>query len=401
MDKKQQTPAIEGGSPTRSDFLPFFRPSIDDDDIEAVTATLKSGWLTLGPQTQKFEDRLRDYLSVSHLVAVSSCSAAMLLALKALGVGPGDEVVTSALTFASTVHAIIHVGATPVLVDIEMETFGLSVDDVAQKITPKTKALLPVHFGGQACCIEPILELAKKHGVYVIEDAAHSFGATFNGTRIGNFGDATAFSFYATKNLTCGEGGALSVKDDRVAHDVRLLSYHGMSTGSWRRYTERGSWYYEVDQPGYKFNMNDPLSSLGISQLGKIDRLLERRRDIATQFTERLSGSPFFEIPRVASGNEHTWHLYVVLLNLGKLSIDRGDFTRALAAENIGCSVHFIPIYRHEFFSQFDARPKHFPNCEDYFSRCISLPIFPDMTDDDVLDVVRALNRIANYYAKS
>ncbi|UCH85330.1 MAG: DegT/DnrJ/EryC1/StrS aminotransferase family protein [Candidatus Latescibacterota bacterium] len=397
----KQLPAIEGGVPVRKESLPFYRPSVDETDVELVTKTLRSGWLTLGPVTFDLERELARYLGAAHVIAVNSCSAAMFLALKALGVGPGDEVVTSAMTFTSTVTAIIHAGATPVLADIENETFGVAPDELVKRTTPKTRVFMPVHFGGQACRIDEVLDIAGGRGIGVVEDAAHSFGASFDGQKVGTFGDITAFSFYATKNLTTGEGGCLSTAYEELADKLRLLSYHGMSHGSWSRYADRGSWYYEVDVPGYKCNMSDMLSALGLSQLRRVDQLTAGRRDVAQWFAARLEDSPYFELSRVRSGNDHTWHLFVVRLRLDRLTIDRDQFIRALAAENIGCSVHFIPIYRHPYFRAYLDDSESYPVCEDYFSRCVSLPIFPSMQESDVDDVVSAMNRIAAYYSVS
>lgn len=393
-------PAIEGGVPVRDEPLPFFKAALSERDIESVAETLRSGWLTVGPRTEQFERALADFLGVENVVAVSSCSEAMFLALTALGVGPGDEVITSCLTFVSTVHAIMHVGATPVLVDVDPETLGPDPEKVREKITGRTKAVLPVHFGGQACRIEEICDIAGRRNLVVVEDAAHSFGAAVGGELLGDFGDATAFSFYATKNLTTAEGGAISTGDGELARRLRTLSYHGMSRDSWERYADRGSWYYQVEDAGHKCNLNDVLSSLGLSQLERIDHLLGRRRELAGLFAERLSDSPYFELPIERKGNRHTWHLYVVQLNLDRMTIDRDQFTKALTRENIGNSVHFIPVYRHPFFSPFGADPGDFPVCEAYFSRCISLPLFPDMRTRDVDDVVEALNKIAAYYSR-
>jgi dTDP-4-amino-4,6-dideoxygalactose transaminase len=288
-----------------------------------------------------------------------------------------------------------------VLADIEMDTFGPAAEEFARKTTGKTAVYLPVHFGGQACEIGQIVDLARARNLRVIEDAAHSFGATVGGTRLGAMGDVTAFSFYATKNLTCGEGGCLTTQSDEIADRFRMLSYHGMSSGSWNRHAEGGSWFYDVERLGFKFNMSDILSALGLSQLGRIDDLLAKRRAVAEKLAERLQGSPYFELPRTGKSNGHTWHLFVILLNLGAMSIDRDRFIRAMTAENIGCSVHFIPIYKHRFYEPLRDRSEGFPNCEAYFSRCVSLPIFPDMSDDDVDDIVSAMNRIAAHYSKS
>lgn len=398
--KKNNLPAIEGGEPVRPEFLPFYRPAIGDDDVEAVGRALRSGWLTMGPETERFETALKEYLGVRHVAPVNSCSAAMFLALKALDIGTGDEVITSALTFASTVHAIVHAGATPVLADIENETFGPSPQDIRRRATDRTRVIMPVHFGGQACRIDEICSHADSAGLRVVEDAAHSFGAVFDNRKLGRFGDATTFSFYATKNMTSGEGGCLATDDDDIAERFRRLSYHGMSRDSWERYTERGSWYYEVETAGYKHNMSDILSALGMSQLRKVDRLLAERATVAGQLAEGLSESPFVELPQTRDGNTHTWHLFVILLKLENLTIDRQQFTKALAAENIGSSVHFIPVYKHPFFKPY-LRGDTFPVCDNYYSRCISLPIFPGMREEDVSDVVRAIDRIASFYAKT
>ncbi|MGD8414512.1 MAG: DegT/DnrJ/EryC1/StrS family aminotransferase, partial [Candidatus Latescibacterota bacterium] len=268
------------------------------------------------------------------------------------------------------------------------------------KITSRTKSILPVHFGGQACRIEEICSIARENGVSVVEDAAHSFGASVGGKMLGGFGDATAFSFYATKNITTGEGGAVATTNDELADRIRLYSYHGMSRDSWERYADRGSWYYEVEVPGYKCNLNDVLSSLGISQLARIDHLLGRRRAVAESLSEKLADSPYFELPVELAGNKHTWHLYVIQLNLDRLTIGRDRFTKALTEEGIGNSVHFIPVYRHPFYSGHRAGPPDFPLCEDYFSRCVSLPIYPDMHEGDIDDIVKALNKIATYYSR-
>ncbi len=391
-------PAIAGGTPVRSRPLPFYRASIDDSDVTAVTDALRSGWLTSGPRATEFENRVREYLAVGHAVAVSSCSEAMFLALKAMDVGPGDEVITSPVTFASTVSAIIHTGATPVLADIEAETIGVDPDDVVRRITPRTRAILPVHFGGQACRIRDIMRLADERGLDVVEDAAHSFGAKVDGQRIGALGRATAFSFYATKNLTTAEGGVITTEDAALADRLRLLGYHGMSRDSWSRYSDRGSWEYRVEVAGYKCNLSDLNAALGLAQLTKIDTMLERRRAVAAAMSKALEGCDAVELPREREGNWHTWHLYVVRLRPGALRVGRNEFIRALREENIGTSVHFIPVYRHPFFAAYGGDASAFPRSESYYASCISLPIFPDMTADDVRDVAQAVTRLAAYY---
>jgi len=396
----RDVPAIAGGMPVRDRPLPFFRAAVGEEDVEAVAEALRSGWLTSGPRAVELEQRLGEYLGVEHTVVVSSCSEAMLIALRALGIGPGDEVITSPITFASTVHAIIHNGATPVLADIEPETFGLDPDDVRRRITPRTRAIMPVHFGGQACRIREIMAIANEHRLEVVEDAAHSFGARVDGELVGRFGRATAFSFYATKNLTTAEGGAITTQDEALARRLRLLGYHGMSRDSWSRYTDRGSWYYEVEVPGFKSNLSDLHASLGLTQLAKVDRLLEQRRAVAAALTDALGECDAVELPREYPGNLHTWHLYVIRLRLDRLSAGRDEFIKALRAENIGTSVHFIPVYQHPFFKPY-LGDGVFPAADDYYSRCISLPIFPDMSSDDVRDVATAVTRVAAHYART
>lgn len=397
-DARKTLPALEGGTPVRGDFLSFYRPAVDQDDIDAVVNAVKSGWLTLGPQTVRFERELETALRVKHVVALSSCTEAMFLALMALDIGPGDEVITSPLTFASTVHAILHTGATPVLADIEQTTFGLDPAAVRARLTPRTRAILPVHYGGQACKIDELLAIAREHDLAVVEDAAHAFGASRNGIPVGSFGDATAFSFYATKNITTGEGGCVATGRDDIADKIRKLGFHGITRDAWKRYADRGAWYYEVEMPGYKSNMSDILASLGLSQLKKTKRILERKSAIAARFIERLADQPCFELPETASGNVHTWHLFVLRLNLAALRIDRDHFIKALTEENIGSSVHFIPIHNHPFFKPLLRSGDRFPVCDDFFSRCISLPIFAGMNERDESSVVEALSKLASYY---
>ncbi len=396
---RSSLPAIAGGTPVRSKPLPFFRAAVDEGDVLAVAETLRSGWLTSGPKAVELEKRLGEYLGTSHTVTVSSCSEAMFLCLKALGVGPGDEVVTSPITFASTVHAILHNGATPILADIEADTFGVDPEAMRRAVTTRTKALMPVHFGGQACRIEEIVAVAEQSGrLPVVEDAAHSFGARVRGKLLGTFGRATTFSFYATKNLTTAEGGAVTTEDEALAQRVRLLGYHGMSRDSWSRYSDKGSWYYEVQIPGFKCNLSDLHAALGLTQLAKIDALLARRRAVADGLTRALAGCAAVELPREYPGHTHTWHLYVIRVRPSALRIGRDEFIQALRAENVGTSVHFIPIHRHPFFKPYLRAGQSFPVADDYYARCISLPIFPDMTDDDVRDVGEAVTRIAEHF---
>jgi dTDP-4-amino-4,6-dideoxygalactose transaminase len=376
--------------PPRRDFLPFSLPSIGDEEIAEVVAALKSGWITTGPRVKRFEDAIAGYVGSQHAVAVASATAGLHIALRALDVGPGDEVIVPTMTFCSMANVVLHLGARLVLVDVGPD-FNVTADAIEAALSPATRAIAPVHFAGQPCDMEAITAVARRHQVPVVDDAAHAIGAELGGRKIGTLGAMTVFSFYATKNLTTGEGGMVTTDDPALADRVRRLSLHGMSRDAWKRYTNAGSWFYEVVEPGYKSNMSDVQAALGIHQLAKLDGFIARRAQIAGRYTAAFASLPQVSAPRLLPGRRHAWHLYVISLELDRLDTDRGGLIEDLRARNIGCSVHFIPVHRHPFYRDLGYKPAMFPQAEALYAGCISLPLYPGMSDDDVDDVIAAV----------
>lgn len=381
---------------TRTKFLPFALPSIENEEIEEVIDTLKSGWITTGQKTKNFEDKFKAYIGCEHAIAVSSCTAALHLALVVAGVGKGDEVITTPFTFAATGEVIIYVGATPVFADIKKDTYNIDPDKIEDAITSKTKAIIPVHYAGQPCDMDKILKIAHDHNLIVIEDAAHALGAKYKERLIGTIGDITAFSFYATKNLTTAEGGMVTTNNPEYADKIRLLSLHGMSKDAWKRYGAEGSWYYEIMDTGYKYNMTDLQASLGIPQLAKFDQFQKTRRAYAKQYTDELKVIRGITTPYVRSDIEHAWHLYTILIDPDVMGLDRAEFIEALTHENIGASVHFIPLHLHPYYRNiYGYKRGDFPNAEYIYDRILSLPLYPSMTPDELNDVINAIKMIA------
>ncbi|MBN1812156.1 MAG: UDP-4-amino-4,6-dideoxy-N-acetyl-beta-L-altrosamine transaminase [Anaerolineae bacterium] len=379
---------------TRTDFLPFCRPDISEDAIIAVEQVLRSDWLTAGPKTAEFEQRFREYIGCRHAIATNSGTAALHLAVIALGIGEGDEVITTPLTFCATAHVVVHERATPVFVDIR-EDYNIDPDAVRARITPRTRAVIPVHIAGHSCAMDEILASARAHSLYVIEDAAHALGTRCHGRFIGSIGDATAFSFYATKNITTAEGGMLTTDDDELAKRVRLLSQHGIDRDAWRRTEMHGSWYYEVQAAGYKYNMCDIQAALGLEQLARLEGFVARRRQLAAWYTEGLQGVPEIATPTEAPGARHAWHLYIIRLDTDALRISRNQFIAALREHNIGTSVHFIPLHLQPYYRDtYGYRPGDFPVAEFVYERIVSLPLYTRMTRDDVEYVVGAVREI-------
>jgi dTDP-4-amino-4,6-dideoxygalactose transaminase len=388
-------PAPPAPPAARTEFLPFAPPSIGEEEIAEVVDTLRSGWITTGPKTKRFEGDFAAYLGAPAALAVNSCTAALHTALVTLGVGPGDEVITTPLTFAASVNVIEHVGARPILVDVEPDTLNISPSAVAAAVTPRTRALLPVHYAGHPVDLDPLLELAAEHALAVVEDAAHALPARYRGRRIGAGANPVAFSFYATKNLTTGEGGMLTGDPDFLAR-ARMISLHGMSRDGWKRYEKGGSWYYDVLFPGFKYNMTDIQAALGLWQLKKLERFQARRREVVAAYHAAFGDDPAFELPVTRPDVEHAWHLYVLRLRLETLRIDRDRFIEELKARNIGTSVHFIPIHLHPYYRQrYGFKPEAFPVAKDNFERMVSLPLSPKLNDQDVTDVVDAVRDIA------
>jgi dTDP-4-amino-4,6-dideoxygalactose transaminase len=385
----------------RSTFLPYNRPDLTEAEAEAVADAVRSLWITRGPRVTAFEAALADYLGVEHVVAVRSCTAALHLALVAEGVGPGDEVVTTPLTFVSSVNVIVQVGATPVLADVDPATGLLDPGAVDAVLTPRTRGVLPVDYAGHPVDLDGFRALAARRGLFVLEDAAHAIGAAYRDRPVGQGGHWVAFSFYATKNLTTGEGGALVCPSAAAAERVRVLSLHGLSQNAWARYTEGGSWYYEVHQPGFKYNMTDIDAALGLVQLRRLDAMQARRAAIAARYQEAFMAEPALEIPHVRPGVRPAWHLYPLRIRPERLDCDRDTFVEELRRRRIGTSVHFIPIHYHPYYRErFGWRKGAFPHAEDYFAREISLPLYPTLSDADVEDVVAAVLDVAARHAR-
>ncbi|MFH0346384.1 DegT/DnrJ/EryC1/StrS family aminotransferase [Bacillus vallismortis] len=380
----------------RNHFLPYSLPLIGKEEIQEVTETLESGWLSKGPKVQQFEREFAAFVGAKHAVALNSCTAALFLALKAKGIGPGDEVITSPLTFSSTANTIIHTGATPVFADIDENTLNIDPVKLEAAVTPRTKAVVPVHFGGQSCDMDAILLIAQKHGLFVLEDAAHAVYTTYKQRMIGSIGDATAFSFYATKNLATGEGGMLTTDDEELADHIRVLSLHGMSKAAWNRYSSNGSWYYEVESPGYKMNMFDLQAALGLHQLKRLDEMQKRREEIAGRYQAAFQQISGLITPFVHDDGRHAWHLYVLQVDEKQAVVTRGEMITALKDEyNIGTSVHFIPVHIHPYYQKrFGFKETDFPLAMNYYKRTLSLPLYPSMSDEDVKDVIEAVRDI-------
>ncbi len=375
-------------------FLPYNLPDIGDDEIKAVVETLRSGWLAPGPRAQAFEEAFAGRVGVAHAVAVNSCTAGMHLALLAAGVGPGDEVVTSPITFAATANVIAHTGATPVLADVDPADLNLDPVAVRARLTPRTKALMPVHYAGQPCRMDELRAIAQERGLRLIEDAAHAVGSAYRGEPVGKTPDAAVFSFYATKNITTGAGGILTTDNAALAERVRTLRLHGLSADAWDRYADTGSPFYRVLEAGFNYAMPDMEAALGLAQLRRLDGFLARRAELAELYGLLLAGAPEIELPSARPEVTHSWHLYVIRLRRGALRISRDEFLRELKEQGIGTSVHFIPLNHHPYFREaYGWQPGDHPNADAAFEEIVSLPLYTRMTDADVQRVAEAVRR--------
>lgn len=398
---RDKTPAAEGGAPVRASFLPFARPSIGETEIFEVVETLKSGWLTVGPRTREFERVLADYVGVDDAAAVNSCTGGLHLSMVVLGVERDDEVVIPALNFASAANHIVHLGARPVLVDVDPETLNVTAELVERAITPRTRLVVPVHFGGRPCPMKEIVSLAHERGVKVLGDAAHAIGADCSGQKVGSMADATAFSFYVTKGITTGEGGMVTATEPGLVDKVRTLALHGMSRDAWKRYADRGPWYYEIREAGYKYNMNDIQAALGLTQMLRADEFREAREAIAHAYDVGFFDVDEVTVPAPFRQGKHAWHLYPIQIDFDALRISRDQFINHLLDEGIGVSVHFIPLHYHPFYRDRLGHTRgDFPSSEHYFARAISLPIYPSMTETDIEDVVEAVRKLIAYYKR-
>jgi perosamine synthetase len=394
---------------TAEQYLPFAMPFIGREEEQAVLSCLRSGWITTGPRAREFEAAFADYIGCRHAIAVNSCTAALHLALEAAGVRTGDEVLVPTMTFAATAEVVLYLGARPVLIDCDPVTLNLDVDDAARYLEryaavtsgvamnretgSRIRAIVPVHFGGLPCDMAGILRLADAYGLAVVEDAAHALPANYRGRAVGTLGDAAAFSFYATKNITTAEGGMLTTDDDDVADRARLMSLHGISRDAWLRYTERGSWYYEIMEPGFKYNMTDLAASLGREQLRRSEMLWGIRSDYSRRYTAGFRDLPEVRTPPDAHpGDRHAWHLYVIQMDLEALRIDRARIIQLLKDRQIGTSVHFIPLHMHPCYRRrYGYRYEDLPVAAAASQRILSLPLYPRMRPADVDRVIEAV----------
>jgi len=382
--------------------IPFSLPTIDEEDIAQVVDTLRSGWLTTGPKTKQFESDFAAYIGCKHAIAVNSCTAALHLALDAIGVGPDDIVATTPMTFAATAEVIRYMGARPLFVDIDEATLNISPESLADTLGKmplgdlrRLKAIIPVHMAGQPCDMDPILEVAGRYGIKVVEDAAHTLPARYKGRMAGMLGDIGAFSFYTTKCITTGEGGMVTTDNDEYAEKMRVMSLHGISKDAWKRYTKEGSWYYEIMSPGYKYNMPDILGALGLEQLKKADRLLGIRSSMAETYNRAFREMPGVELPFVSPDVQHSWHLYIIKLDLGRLKISRGRFIDELRERGVHTSVHFIPLHLHPYYrNTYGYLPSDFPKAAALYERILSLPLYPRMTDEGLEYVIDSVREI-------
>jgi dTDP-4-amino-4,6-dideoxygalactose transaminase len=385
----------EAASTQVDEFLAFAKPDITQAEIDEVVDTLRSGWLTGGPKVAAFEEAFCRLTGAKHAVALSSCTAGMHLALLASGIGPGDEVITVPLTFASTVSVILHAGATPVLADVRDYDYNIDPADVEHRITARTKAIMPVHYGGHPCAMDELLAIARKHKLRVIEDAAHAVGSSYRGRPIGAIGDAAVFSFYVIKNITTGQGGMLTTDDEQLAEHVRLLRLHGLSKTAWDRYSEKGTWAYQVLAPGFNYAMTDIQAALGIQQLNRLEEMQARRHELVSQYDEHFSKLREIITPPRHDEVVHGWHLYPIRLHLDQLTINRADFIEELRAAGIGTSVHFIPVHLHPYFREtMGWQPGDFPVAEGIFENLITMPLYSRMTDHDVERAATAVRKI-------
>jgi dTDP-4-amino-4,6-dideoxygalactose transaminase len=372
--------------------VPFHRASVGEEEALAVCEVIRSGWLTMGPKTFEFEKEFAKYVGAQDAIAVSTGTAALHLALEAAGVRAGDEVLLPTTTFTATAEAVIYLGARPVLVDVDPVTMNLDPEDAARRITPRTKAIIPVHFGGQPCDMDELQALARAHHLRVIEDAAHALPSEYRGRRIGRIGEFTCFSFYATKTLTTGEGGMVTTESTAAAERIRLMRLHGIERDAWKRYRDDGSWRYEVLEAGFKYNLTDFQAAIGLVQLAKCDAMRQARQRIAQRYTDAFSSLEELLLPEIRSDRSTSWHLYVLRLRPHRLRVNRDAYIRALSPRGVSCSVHFIPLHLQPYYQRaYGYRAGDFPSAEQQYGSCLSLPIFPGMTDQQIEYVIRAV----------
>lgn len=394
-----EKPAFEGGSPVRQTFLTFGQPQLEEPEIEEVVQTLRSGWISTGPKVSQFEQIFAQYIGSNHALALNSCTAALHLSMMAAGVKPGDEVITTPLTFAATANVIVHVGAKPVFVDIDRKTLNIDPLKIEEKITSKTKAIIPVHLNGYPCEMKQIMAIAQKHHLYVIEDAAHAIEAQIDGKHVGQFGDLGAFSFYVTKNLVTGEGGMVTTNNKEWAEKIQMYGLHGLNKGAWKRYSDEGFKHYQVIYPGYKYNMMDLQAAIGIHQLPRLEKYLNKRKEIWKKYNAAFSDLPVILPAETPNHMRHARHLYALQLDLDGLTVSRDHIMEALFKENIGTGIHYISLHLHHFYKEtYKYRADDFPHAHEVSYRTLSLPLSAHLTDEDVNSVIEAVRKVLLYY---
>lgn len=387
----------------REKFLPIATAVFDEDEKKEIIDTLESGWITLGPRTKQFEQDLASYTGAKHAIALNSCSAALHLAMLAIGIKDGDEVITTPFTFAATAHAIIHCGGTPIFVDIDPKTYNLDPEKVEAAITDKTKAILPVHYGGMSADLDRLKEIAEKHKLLLVEDAAHAIGTQYKSKKIGTIGDLTCFSFHPVKNMTTGDGGAVTTDNDELAEKLMVLRVNGMDKESWKRNTSTGSWDYAIVDEGFKYHMNDLSAALGLHQLKKLDEFMKIRDGIADEYDKQLKDVTEVTVPsRDQSTTRHAHNIYGILLDTSGMSITRNQVMEELKKYNVGSIVYFRPLHTQPFFKEkYGFKEGDFPNAEHVFERLICLPIYPGMKPEDAVYVANLLKQIIEDNRKS
>ena len=399
LSTKLETLAMHGGKPVRERLLPYGRQSLDDADVQAVVEVLKSDWLTTGPKIAEFEERFAEWVGARHAVSFSSGTAALHGAAFTAGLGPGDEAITTPMTFCATANCILYQGATPVFADVSADTLNLDPNEVSKKTSSKTKAIIAVDYAGHPVALDELGQLAKAQvkRALLIEDASHALGAEYRGKRAGSIADMTVFSFHPVKHLTTGEGGMVAANDARLAETLRRFRNHGISSEA-RLRQESGQWFYEMVLLGFNYRLTDIACALGLSQLEKLAANLARRREIAAQYAEAFRDLPAIVLPAVREGVNPAWHLYPVRLNLEMLAVGRREIFRALRAENIGVNVHYIPVHQHPYYRERFKSKEGYPVAEDAYERLISLPMFHSMTAQDVEDVIHALGKVVTCF---
>ena len=396
-----EKPAIEGGKPTREKFLPYGTQWLNTEEINEVVDTLKSDWITTGPKMRVFEEKFKEFRDSKYAVAVNSGTAALHISTSSINIKPGDEVITTPLTFIASANCIVYRGGKPVFADIKEGTYNIDPSEIKKKITPKTKAIIPVHFAGQPCDMDEISEIAEENNLLIIEDAAHAVDAEYKNRKVGNIGDLTAFSFHPVKNMTTAEGGMVTTNNHALYEKLLMFRTHGISKDAIKRFGKSGDYYYDMQYLGFRYNLSELHASIGIHQLDKLESFQNRRREIVDRYFKELQSIEEITLPTIKKDIKHSWHLFVIQLNLEKLKVDRDHIFKALREENIGVNVHYIPVHYHSYYqNKFRLKKGILPNVEGLYPRLLTIPLFHKMNDNDIYDVINALEKVLKYYKK-